>query len=134
MHLRIFKDAKHFSSSVLVGVILASVRSIVVLRLLGPVLIGAWKTALLVDTVGECARAGVLRGMAIRVPVLAGQGKQEEADRTSAAAGAFLFWLGVFFFAGIFGASFLVADPHLRLSLRFIAFSVGLSEIYFYLR
>ena len=80
--MRVFRDAKYVSSSVFVGVVLASFRSILVLRLLGPVLTGAWKTALLVDTLGEFARAGVLRGMSIRVPMLAGQGNEEE-DRKS---------------------------------------------------
>jgi O-antigen/teichoic acid export membrane protein len=72
--------------------------------------------------------------MSICVPVLAGQGNQKEADRTSAAAAAFLFWLGLFFFVGIFVASFFVPDPNIRISLRFLAFAVGLSEVYFYLR
>jgi O-antigen/teichoic acid export membrane protein len=132
--MRVFKDARNLSSSVVLGAVLASVRSIVVLRLLGPTLIGAWKTALLVDSLGEIARSGVLRGMSIRLPMLAGEGDTEEADRTGAAAGGFLFWLGLAIGAAILGASFLVPNANVRLSLRFLAFSVGLTQPYYYLR
>jgi len=132
--MRVFKDAKYLSSSVFAGAVLASLRSIVVLRLLGPVLIGAWKTALLVDTMGEIARSGILRGMSIRVPMLAGEGNTKEADRNAAAAGGFLFWLGVAIAVAIFGGSFFAHDPNIRLALRFLAFAVGISQPYYYLR
>ena len=132
--MRVFRDAKYVSSSVFVGVLLASFRSILVLRLLGPVLTGAWKTALLVDTLGEFARAGVLRGMSIRVPMLRGQGNEEEADRNAAVAGGFLFWLGVAVAVVILGTSFLAHDANVRLSLRFLAIVVGVTQPYYFLR
>jgi O-antigen/teichoic acid export membrane protein len=132
--MKALKDAKWVSSAVLMSAILASVRSIILLRLLGPVLIGAWKTALLVDTLGEVCRSGVLRGMSIRVPVLSGQGKHSEADKNAATAGGFLFWLGVVSCLIILGASFFVVNPNVRLSLRYLAIGVGIGHPYFFLR
>lgn len=132
--MRAFKDAKYLSSSVFAGALLASVRSVIVLRLLGPELIGAWKTALLVDSAGEIARSGVLRGMAIRVPILDGEGNTKEGDRNAAAAGGFLFWLGLALGSAIFAGSLLVHDANVRLSLRFLAYAVAISEPYYFLR
>jgi len=132
--MTVLRDAKWVSSSVFFSALLSSVRSIVVLRLLGPVLIGAWKTALLVDTLGEISRAGVLRGMAIRVVVLSGQGNDAEGDKNAATAGGFLFWLGVFSCCAILGSSCFVVDPNVRLALRYMAVAVGLCQPYYFLR
>lgn len=132
--MKALKDAKWVSSSVLISAVVSSVRSIILLRLLGPVLTGAWKTALLVDTLGEVSRSGVLRGMAIRVPVLYGQNKRVEADETAATAGAFLFWLGILSCLAILGGSFFVADANVRLALRFLAVGVGICHPYYFLR
>jgi O-antigen/teichoic acid export membrane protein len=127
--MQLFRDVKYVTSGVLASLILSAVRSIVVLRILGPALMGAWKSALLVDTFSEFARMGVSKAVGIRVAVLAGKGDEREADRVVAAASAYLLWLGLILGTGIFSLSFVVSNTDLRVALRCVAFFVALQQI-----
>ena len=66
------RDAKRFTFGLTISLALTFIRSLFVFHVLGPALMGAWKTVAVVDTVHESARMGVLRAMSIRVPVLDG--------------------------------------------------------------
>jgi len=56
---------------------------------------GAWKSAFLLDTVGEFARMSFSRAMGMRVPVLDGRQDEAEAQRIISTTGAFSLYLGV---------------------------------------
>ncbi len=132
--MSVVRDGKYVTLSVLASIVFASLRAVLVLRFLGPVLMGAWKSALLVDTLGEFARLGVLRAMGIRVPVLDGKGDVKESARITAIAGSFMFWLGIVLGLTIFGVSFFFENPDLRISLRFVALAVAVTQPYYFLR
>ncbi len=132
--MRFLTDARRISSSASVAVVLAALRSLLVLRFLGPSAAGVWKAVMILYPVGGFARMGVSTGMSLRVPVLNGQGDDEEADRCAQAAGFFLLVLGLALGAGIFVYSFFVRDPQFRLALRFMALLVFVSQPHQYLR
>ena len=100
---------------------MAAVRSLMVLRLLGPEPSGIWKTVMVLYMTGEFLRLGVSKGMAARVPVFAGQEREEEIAEDIRAAGGYMLLTGVVFALLLLGASFLVPNPKYALALRFMA-------------
>ncbi len=94
------KDARRLTSAIAISLVLTSIRSVFVFHVLGPALMGAWKSAAVVDTVHEAARMGVLRALAIRVPVLDGAGRTKQSDEIISQSGSVMIWLG-FVLAGI---------------------------------
>jgi len=128
------RDAKYVASSVFAALVLSSVRSVLVLRILGPALLGAWRSATLLYTLAEFGRLGVSRGVGLRVPVLDAQGEKEEADRAAAAAGAFMWLAGGIMGLAIFVSAFFVSNPNLRTALWFVAGVVALTQPTYFLR
>ncbi len=132
--MKLFQDARSVTSSLFVGLVLASVRSILLLRLLGPALMGAWKSAFLLDTLSEFARMSFSRAMGMRVPVLDGQHDEAESKRLISATGAFSIYLGVALGLAILCLSFLPSNPDLRTALRIVAGVTAVGQPYFFLR
>jgi len=128
------RDAKRLTSSVGLNLVLTSVRSLFVFHILGPTLMGAWRSAGTVDSVHEIARMGVVRGMSIRVPVLDGAGRSAEADEIIGESGSLMLWLGVVMAIGIFACSFLIADHNLRVAMQWMAPLGLVTEPYVFLR
>ncbi len=119
--MKLFRDARNVSASALMAVSLSSLRSLLLLGILGPALIGAWKAAGLLHLLGEVLRTAVSRGMSLLVPMRTGQGNQEEARRLETAAGFFVLLAGLALGAGVMAFSFLIADENLRLAVRIMA-------------
>jgi O-antigen/teichoic acid export membrane protein len=128
------RDAKRLTSSVGLNLVLTSVRSLFVFHILGPTLMGAWRSAATVDSVHEIARMGVVRGMSIRVPVLDGAGRSAEADEMIGESGSLMLWLGIVMAIGIFASSFLIADHNLRVAMQWMAPLGLVTEPYVFLR
>jgi O-antigen/teichoic acid export membrane protein len=132
--MRLFRDARNVTSMALVAGLSAAVRSVLVLRLVGPTVIGIWKTAMLLYTAGELASLGVLRGMSTRVPILEGQGQHEESDRTAVTAATFMGLVGLTLAAAGLAASFWLSNPDYRLALRLMAVVLLLAQLHVFLR
>lgn len=132
--MRLFRDVRSVSASVVVGLLLSSVRSVLLLRILSPALLGAWKSALLVDTAGEFARLGVNRGIELRVPFLAARGETEESAALESTAAVFSLVLGLVFGVVVFVAGCMAQDQHLRIALWAIAPIMAVSQPYYFLR
>lgn len=128
------RDAKNLSFGVGVSLGLTFIRSLFVFHVLGPTLMGAWKATAVVDTVHESARMGVLRAMAIRVPVLDGAGLTRESDEIIADSGSLMLWLGVLLAALFLTISFFFVNPDLRLAMRWMAALALVTEPYVFLR
>ncbi len=128
------RDAKRLTSSVAVTLAFTSIRSLFVFHILGPTLMGAWRSAATVDTVHEIARMGVVRAMTIRVPVLDGAGRKGEADEIIAESGSLMLWLGVALAIGIFASSFLIVNRDLRLAMQWMSPLGLVTEPYVFLR
>ncbi|MCX6623629.1 MAG: oligosaccharide flippase family protein [Acidobacteria bacterium] len=132
--MKTFRDAKYVTSSAIVAVALTAIRSLLVLRIVGPAVIGAWKAAMLLYTTGEFLRLGVSRGIALQVPVLDGQGEQKQSDRLAAAAGSFVLLVGVVAGIGFFLASFFITDRELRLAFQLVSVVMMLGQPHQFLR
>jgi O-antigen/teichoic acid export membrane protein len=128
------RDAKRLTSSVALTLVLTSARSLFAFHILGPTLMGAWRSAATVDTVHEIARMGVVRAISIRVPVLDGAGRRAEADEIIAESGSLMVWLGVALAIGIFASSFLIANHDLRVAMQWMAPLGLVTEPYVFLR
>lgn len=126
--MKLFRDAKYVTSSAIGAVALTAIRSLLVLRIVGPAVIGAWKAAMLLYTTGEFLRLGVSRGLSLEVPVLDGKGEAKEADRLAAAAGGFVLSVGVVAGIGFFLSSFFLRDPELRLAFQLVSVVVMLGQ------
>lgn len=129
-----FRDLKKMSASFFVNLTFGAIRSTVVMHLLGPTLMGAWKSALLLDSIGDWARLGVSRGASLQVPILDAQHNEKEADQTASAAGTFNLLLAMLLFSGIFSFSFFVRNSDVRLAMRLIAVVTAVSQPYYALR
>jgi O-antigen/teichoic acid export membrane protein len=70
----------------------------------------------------------------IQVPILEGQGDQQEADRVISLAGTFTILVGAILGMVVLGFSFFVPDPNFRTALRFVAVLVALAQPYLLLR
>ncbi len=132
--MKLFRDARSVTSSLAFSLALATVRSVLLLRILGPALMGAWKSAFLLDTVGEFARMSFSRAMGMRVPVLDGRQDEGEAQRLISTTGAFSLYLGVVLGLAVFCISFLPSNPDLRTAFRIMAAVTALGQPYFFLR
>jgi O-antigen/teichoic acid export membrane protein len=128
------RDARRLTSGVAISLVMSSIRSVFVFHVLGPALMGAWKSAAVVDTVHEAARMGVLRALAIRVPILDGAGHARQSDEIISESGSVMFWLG-FVLAGIFfSSSFFFVNSDLRVAMRWMAALAVVTEPYVFLR
>lgn len=132
--MKLFRDAKYVTSSAIGAVALTAIRSLLVLRIVGPAVIGAWKAAMLLYTTGEFLRLGVSRGLSLQVPVLDGKGQQDEADRLATAAGSFVLFTGLAAGAGFFLVSFFIHDRELRLAFQLVSVVVMLGQPHQFLR
>jgi O-antigen/teichoic acid export membrane protein len=132
--MKVFRDARYVTSSAIVAVVLTALRSLLVLRLVGPAVIGAWKAAMLLYTSSEFLRFGVSRGISLEVPQMDGREEQREADRLAAAVGGFVLGVGVLAAVGAFLWSFFIEDRELRLAFRLVAVVLALGQPHQFLR
>ncbi len=132
--MKLFRDAKYVTSSAIVAVALTAIRSLLVLRIVGPAVIGAWKAAMLLYTTGEFLRLGVSRGLSLEVPVLDGKGEEKQADHLAVAAGSFVLLVGVIAGIVFFLISFLISDRELRLAFQLVSVVVMLGQPHQFLR
>jgi O-antigen/teichoic acid export membrane protein len=128
------RDIRNVASSFVVNLTAGSLRAVLVMRFLGPSLLGAWKSALLLDSIGDWARLGVSRGANLQIPILDAQSNTQESELTASAAGTYNLLLGIILCAGIFCASFFVRNPDLRLAMRLMALVTGLNQPYYAVR
>ena len=132
MHM--LRDARTMGISAVISLALAALRSILVLRLLGPEPSGIWKTVMVVYMAGEFLRLGVSKGMALRVPVFAGQQREDEMDRDVRAAGAYMLLTGSVFAVLLLLGSFLATNADYAMALRFMAVVMFLAQPHQWLR
>jgi O-antigen/teichoic acid export membrane protein len=129
-----FRDIRKMTSSFALNLALGTIRSVLVMRILGPVLMGAWKSALLLSTIGDWAGLGVCRGETLEVPILDGQNNKQEANRIASAAGGFSVWLAIALFTAIYAVSFFVRESNLRLAMRCVAVVAAVCQPYYAVR
>ena len=132
--MRLFRDAKYVTSSACAAVVLSALRSFLILRIVGPTVIGVWKSAMILYTVGEFGRLGVSRGMSVQLPFLRGQRNTRESGKLTAAAGSFALLSGAVIGAAIFAATFLVTSEDYRIALRLMAVIVLCAQPHQFLR
>jgi len=131
---RVSRDVRSVSSSILFGLAISAVRSILLFRILPRVALGAWKTAMIADTASEFARLGVNRGLEVRVPQLDSRGESEAAAAVIATAATFSLGLGVVYGLLVFAAGWMVRGPELRTALWALALIIAVLQPYFFLR
>lgn len=132
MHM--LRDARLMSASAAVSVVMAVLRSILVLRILGPTTMGMWKTVMVIYMTGEFLRLGISKGLSLRLPQFAGQGKEEEIDQDIRSAGAYIALAGLAFALILAGASCFATNGQYALALRFMAAVMLLAQPHQYLR
>jgi len=131
---RVSRDVRSVSSSILFGLAISSVRSILLFRILPPAVLGAWKTALIADTASEFARLGVNRGLEVQVPQLDSKGETAAAAEVISTAATFSFGLGLTYGLIVFAAGWMVQGPELRAALWALAVIMTVLQPYFFLR
>lgn len=119
--MKVIRDARQLTGSGVVSLAMTSARALLVLRILGPAVLGIWKTVMLLYMAATALRLGVLRAMSLRVPLLDGQGRHAEAKTVAETAGGFMVLLGTVSAVAVAGAALLVQDPRYRLALLFMA-------------
>jgi O-antigen/teichoic acid export membrane protein len=117
-----------------VATALIALRSVLILEIAGPATIGIWKSVMVLLFLSGFARLGLPHGIAVRVPLLRGQGREAEAERIASNAGAALAMSGLVLALGAFSASFLVGDSQYRIALRMAASVVWLAQFQEFLR
>jgi O-antigen/teichoic acid export membrane protein len=132
--MELFRDARNVTLSVLVATVLIALRSVLILEIVGPTTIGVWKSVMVLLFLSSFARLGLPHAVALRVPVLRGQGQIAEAERAARMAGSVLAVGGLILGLAALGASFLVADGQYRIALRLVASVVWLAQFQEFLR
>ncbi len=131
--MRMLRDARMMSASAAIGVVMAVLRSLLVLRILGPTTMGIWKTVMVIYMTGEFLRLGISKGLAMRLPEFAGQGKDDEIERDLRSAGGYIVLAGIVF-AVILGVASLWATADYALALQLMAVVMLLAQPHQYLR
>ncbi len=119
--MKVVRDARQITGSGALSILMTATRSVLVLRILGPATLGIWKSVMLLYVGVAAFRLGVLRGMSLRVPVLEGQGKQDEARAVANTAGGFMIVLGAAAALAVTGAALLAGDAPYRTALVLMA-------------
>lgn len=132
--MELIRDARNATLSVLVATALIALRSLLVLEIVGPTTIGVWKSVMVLLFLSGFARLGLPHAIAVRVPLLRGQGREAEADRIAGVAGSVLAVNGLALGLVALGASFLVTDSRFQTALRLAATVVWLSQFQEFLR
>ena len=132
--MRMLRDARLMSVSAAISVAMVVLRSILVLQILGPTTMGIWKTVMVIYMTGEFLRLGISKGMSMRLPAFAGQGRDEEIDRDIRTAGAYIVLTGIAFAVILFAASSFATNAHYKLALRLMAVVMLFAQPHQYLR
>lgn len=132
--MRFFRDARNVGASSLVAMILLALRAVLVMQIVGPTVIGIWKSALVLLSATTFLSLGLPYGILFRVPYLMGKGREEEAERTTDAAGSFTWLIGVVLGAIVFGLSLATDDAQYSLALKLAAAVILLKQPYDLLR
>jgi O-antigen/teichoic acid export membrane protein len=93
--MHVISDVRKMSFAAAFGVLMVAGRSILLLRIVSPDTIGAWKSVMVLYVFAEILRFGVQRGLAARLPALLGEGKHEEADALTLSVTSFAFYSGL---------------------------------------
>lgn len=125
---QMLRDARYNTLAVLVGVGTAALRSMLLLRFLGPSLIGAWKSALLLELTGQWIREGICRVMGARVTMLDAQERETEAAAVARATAGIMLWFGVTLATVALAASMFVETPEMRYSLWLVAVVIAVTQ------
>lgn len=132
--MRMLRDARLMSVSAAISVAMVVLRSILVLQILGPTTMGIWKTVMVIYMTGEFLRLGISKGMSMRLPAFAGQGRDEEIDRDIRTAGAYIVLTGIAFAVILFAASSFATNADYKLALRLMAVVMLFAQPHQYLR
>ena len=132
--MRMLRDARLMSVSAAVSVAMVVLRSVLVLQILGPTTMGIWKTVMVIYMTGEFLRLGISKGMSMRLPAFAGQGRDEDIDRDIRTAGAYILLTGVAFAAILLVASLFATNADYAVALRLMAVVMLLAQPHQYLR
>lgn len=132
MHM--LRDARIMSGSAAISVLMAVLRSILVLRILGPTTMGIWKTVMVIYMTGEFLRLGITKGLSLRLPEFTGQNREEEVDGDLRTAGAYIVFAGMAFAAILLLASLFATNDQYALALQLMAVVMLLAQPHQYLR
>ena len=132
--MRMLRDARLMSMSAAISVAMVVLRSVLVLQILGPTTMGIWKTVMVIYMTGEFLRLGISKGLSMRLPAFAGQGREEEIDRDIRTAGAYILLAGIAFTVILFVASLFATNSQYALALRLMAVVMLLAQPHQYLR
>jgi O-antigen/teichoic acid export membrane protein len=126
-----FRDIKNVTLSFVVNLGGAMVSSIWIFRILGPTIMGTWRTAMLLDPVAGLTRLGANRGASLEIPVLDSQHNTKESDRIASSAVTYHVLLGLGVGVAIFLLSFLPSDHKLQVALRWVALGEAILQPYY---
>ena len=132
MHM--LRDARLMSGSAAISVLMAVLRSLLLLRILGPNTMGIWKTVMVIYMTGEFLRLGISKGMAMRLAEFTGRGREDEVERDLRSAGAYIMVTGVVFAFVLSVLSCFATNSEYALALRMMAAVMLLAQPHQYLR
>ena len=118
----------------LIAVLLTSLKSFAVLRILSPEEVGIWKSAMLLFLVAALVRLGVARGMSLQVPLLRGQERNDEVERVASASGFFLFQVGLVTAAMALVGAAAISGPRWKIAVASMAGVLLLAQVHQFLR
>jgi O-antigen/teichoic acid export membrane protein len=130
----LLRDVRDMGLSTGIGVVLTTLRAILALRLAGPDASGVWKSVMVLYVAAEFLKLGVVRGMTLRLPVLLGQGRKEEADRLVQTAASWALLVGLVLSAGCLAASCFAATTEYQLAFRIMALVIFCAQPHLFLR
>jgi len=132
MHM--LRDARLMSGSAAISVLMAVLRSLLLLRILGPTTMGIWKTVMVIYMTGEFLRFGISKGMAMRLAEFSGRGREDEVERDLRSAGAYILMTGVAFALMLLLGSCFATHAEYAVALRMMAAVMLLAQPHQYLR
>lgn len=132
--MQMLRDARVMSGSAAISVAMAVLRSVLVLRILGPTTMGIWKTVMVIYMTGEFLRLGISKGLSMRLPVFAGRGREDEIDRDVRAAGIYVVLAGIAFAVILLVASCFAKNDQYAIALRLMALVMLLAQPHQFLR
>jgi O-antigen/teichoic acid export membrane protein len=132
--MQMLRDARLMSGSAAISVAMAVLRSVLVLRILGPTVMGIWKTVMVIYMTGEFLRLGITKGLSMRLPEFAGRGREDEIEHDLRTAGAYIVLAGIAFAAVLLVASLFATNDQYALALQLMAAVMLLAQPHQYLR
>lgn len=132
--MKVVSDVRLMSIAAMAGVFFIAARSILILRLVEPDVVGVWKSVMVLYVFAEVLRFGVQRGLSARLPILLGEGNEAEADRITLGVTSFAFYSSLLMAAVCVGFSVLSNHEDYKLGFLLMAGVLFVAQFHILIR